>query len=183
MMINGRQSRRPMVAGAALLAALGLALAGCAADDTTSAAATDSAMEALEVSDVWAKESSLELSAAFATIANAGEQDDTLVAVEVDGVPEVQLHEVVDGVMREVEGGFPVPAGGELVMEPGGNHIMLMGLTEKIPVGSTLTLDMQFASGAEMSVEAPVRAFSMAEDESFDHTHGGGMDDDHGSDG
>ena len=32
--------------------------------------------------------------------------------------------------MREVEDGFPLPAGGEAMLERGGHHIMFMGIDD-----------------------------------------------------
>ncbi len=178
---------RRIAAAAAGVTALGLILAGCGGDeDAQTAAPTATASESagtgqmtggsaqsgdLAVSGMWAKESSLDLAAAFGTVANSGEAGDTLVAASAVGVPEVQLHEVVDGQMQQVQGGFPIPAGGTLVLEPGGNHLMFMGLTEKIAAGSMIDITLEFASGTTITVTAPVRAFTTEQMDEFDDSH------------
>jgi copper(I)-binding protein len=65
-----------------------------------------------------------------------------------------------DGVakMREVEGGIPVPAGESVTLEPGGLHVMLMGLSKPLAEGETAPLTLRFESGAEIAVDAPIRA-------------------------
>jgi copper(I)-binding protein len=64
-----------------------------------------------------------------------------------------------DGMMQMLpaEGGFPVPAHGSHVLERGGDHIMLMGLTANPEQGSMVTLSLTFEHAAPMVVELPVR--------------------------
>ena len=151
------------------------ALVGCAADDDEGEAAASASPSASMADDMtagasatvgelsaegfWVRESSLDLAAAFGTVRNLGAEDDALVGASAEGVPTVELHQTVDGVMQQVES-FPVPADGELVLEPGANHIMFRGLTEEIPAGSTVTLTLEFASGESVTLDAPVRPFS-----------------------
>lgn len=131
------------------------------------------------ITDSWVKTAEAgEMSAAFGIIENHGADDLTVVAASspVSGVTE--LHEVVDDgtgamVMREIEGGFLVPAGGRLVLEPGGNHIMLMGLTEDILAGTEVTVLIEFSNGETMTIQAPARDYAGANEEyEHDHEHG-----------
>ena len=163
---------------AVLALAAGLALAGCSADDGEAGAspapsatmgdAGDSGMPAgasaavgdLELTDVWVKESSLDLSAGFGTITNNGGTDDALVGASAPGVPEIQLHETVDGVMQQVVS-FPIPAGGSLMLAPGGNHLMFLDLAEPLQVGETIEVTLEFESGGSATVEAPIKPLSM----------------------
>ena len=79
-------------------------------------------------------------------------------------------------VMQEKDGGFIVPAGGSLTLEPGGYHFMLMGLTAPLVAGDEATFTVTFEDGSTMEFTAPVKDFTGA-DENY---NGGGMDMDEG---
>ena len=49
-----------------------------------------------------------------------------------------------------------IPAGGELTLEPGGMHVMLMELTTPLKEGATFPLTLTFEAGGEITVEMPV---------------------------
>jgi copper(I)-binding protein len=162
---------RRLMPAAALTAALGLTLAGCGSDDTPEPTATESAAMGmvadgaaanvgdLELTGFWVKESSLDLAAGFGTIANNGPEDDALVGATAADVPAVELHQTMDGVMQQVDS-FPAPAGGSVTLAPGGNHLMLLGLTEPLVAGESLDLTLSFASGATAEITAPIRPFT-----------------------
>ena len=74
----------------------------------------------------------------------------------------LELHETVENetgemVMRQIEGGFTIPAGGSLALEPGGNHIMLMDLTSPLMAGDEVTFTLTFADDTTYEVTAPVK--------------------------
>jgi copper(I)-binding protein len=186
---------------AAFVAASALALAvttACATDDTdTTTAATpaaaagtadtaDSAASTpVTFDDGWAKATGTEMTGVFGTITNPGDADLHLIGVESDLGGSAELHETVPGgsgmMMQEREDGFVIPAGGELVLEPGGNHIMLMELGRPITTGQQITLTLEF-DGAEQDVTVSARDFRGGEEEYVGGGHGemsGGM----GSDG
>jgi copper(I)-binding protein len=96
------------------------------------------------------------------TITNSGETDDRLVMAISDAAARVELHTHIDardGVMqmREVEGGFPLPAGGAAVLERGGDHIMFMGIGAPWEDGGTVAVTLVFESGAEIALDLPIR--------------------------
>ena len=77
-----------------------------------------------------------------------------------DAATTVELHETRQegGVMRmrplpKVD----VPAGGRIEMKPGGQHIMLLGLTRDLHPGDTVTVHLRFEKAGEQVVVAPVR--------------------------
>jgi len=187
---------------AAFVAASALALAltaACATDDTdtttaaTPAAAADTADSAADSTapmtvtfdDEIAKATGTEMTGVFGTITNPGDADLHLIGVESDLGGSAELHETVPGgsgmMMQEREDGFVIPAGGELVLAPGGNHIMLMELGRPITTGQQITLTLEF-DGAEQDVTVSARDFQGGEEEYVGGGHGemnGGM----GSDG
>lgn len=107
------------------------------------------------------------VSAAYMRIANRGELADRLVSAASPIASVVEVHEVamVDDVMqmRPVEG-VDIPASEAVVLEPGGYHIMLMGLTRDLLPGEAIPLTLTFESGVELTIAAMVRDFASAMD-------------------
>jgi copper(I)-binding protein len=97
---------------------------------------------------------------AFGTLTNNGDTDDALVAAACDLAGMVQIHETVDngdggGTMQPVDK-IAIPAGETVKLEPGGYHVMLMGLTEELKAGDTVTITLTFESGTEITADFPV---------------------------
>lgn len=99
---------------------------------------------------------------AFFTIRNAGHRDDRLVAVDSDVAARVELHMTAmeDGVMRmrHVEDGIEVPAGGMAELQPGGFHVMLMGLTGPLEEGSRFPVTLTFEQAGTITIDVAVKA-------------------------
>jgi copper(I)-binding protein len=85
---------------------------------------------------------------------------DTLVSVASSAAALAQIHEMrMESnmmMMRELEAGLPLPAGEAVSLAPGGNHIMLMGVTEPLEPGDTVPLTLTFATAAPVEVTASV---------------------------
>ena len=151
-----------------VLAFAGL-LAGCGGDAATSAD--------LEFTDVWTRQPAADQpnAAIYGTVTNTGGTDVTITGASVEVSDRVELHEVVeeDGLMtmRERDGGFVVPAGGSITMEPGGLHIMVMGIDAASYPTDALDVTFTFDSGDPTFASAEVRAIE-----------GGMADMDHGAD-
>ena len=99
--------------------------------------------------------------AAFLAIHNHSGTDDALVDVRSDAARLVQLHQHVmtgDGVMSMTHVTEPVvvPAGGELLLERGGYHIMFMGLNMPFDDGALIPVTLVFAQAGEVQIEVPV---------------------------
>ena len=92
----------------------------------------------------------------FMTIANTGAEDDRLIAVATDVASKAEVHEMrMDGDvmrMREVEGGLAIPAGATVVLEPGGYHLMLMGLTQPLVEGGKIHVTLTFEKAGTVVV-------------------------------
>ncbi|TCW19931.1 copper chaperone PCu(A)C [Dietzia cinnamea] len=99
----------------------------------------------------------------FEIVRNQSDEDVRLVEVASVVSGEAELHETVSGtggsMMREREGGFVIPAGGELVFEPGGNHIMLMGVHESIRTGQEVAVTLTLENGDSSEIVASARSF------------------------
>lgn len=100
------------------------------------------------------------MGAAFMVIRNGGDAD-RLVAGQTDVAKVVEIHEMaeVDGVMemRPLADGLEIAADGETILEPGGYHIMLIGLNEDLTAGMTYDLTLQFERAGDVTVSVQVR--------------------------
>ena len=140
--------------------------------------ATPALAQQIAVHDPYARSASpmAKTGAAFMMIHNHGTADDRLIGAASPAAKMVQLHthREEDGVMKmvHVEDGFPLPADGEIVMERGGNHVMLMGLTEPFEQGKMIPLTLTFENSGEIEIEVPVdleRKAKHGHDHSHDH--------------
>lgn len=99
--------------------------------------------------------------AAYMILRNTGERDVALVKAESPAARAVELHTVIsEGGMMKMR---PVPkmevkAGGETKLQPGGFHIMLIGMKEPLKEGASVSLTLNFDDGSKLGVTAPVRA-------------------------
>ncbi len=116
----------------------------------------------IEIIDPYARASrpGAPAGAAFMTIRNAGTSADRLVAARSPAAATVQIHTHVDdgGIMRmqEVEGGIPIPAGGAHALSRGGDHVMLMGVTQELVDGQAVPLTLVFEVAGEIVIAVPV---------------------------
>lgn len=154
-----------------VLAAASLALTGCGQSGTSPApspsASTSQSTAALTVSDPWVKAAESGMSAAFGTIRNTTGKDVTIVSASTPASPMVELHETVMGAngtaqMQPKKGSFVIPAKGELKLEPGAHHIMLMGLSKPVKAGDEITFDLKLSDGSTVSFTAQGKDFTGA---------------------
>ncbi|WP_371202229.1 copper chaperone PCu(A)C [Microbacterium sp. BWT-B31] len=107
------------------------------------------------------------MSAAFGELTNSSDQDVTVTSATSEASSMLELHETVENdagemIMRPIEGGFVIPAGGTLHLEPGGNHIMLMDLTAPLAAGDEATFTLTFSDDSTYEFTAPVKDYSGA---------------------
>ena len=99
---------------------------------------------------------------AFVTLVNTGDAPDRLVSASSGVAERVELHtHIKDGDvmrMREVEGGIPLPPGETVKLQPGGFHIMLLGLNQGLTAGSSFPLTLTFEKAGSVQVDVPVEA-------------------------
>lgn len=183
---------RVLVAPAIILAAFGLT--GCATNDTEAVDATSVVQESggFAIADAWVKATDTDMTGVFGTITNNTESTFTIVSASAEIAGMTELHETIvqsDGssAMQELEGGVEVAAGEEYVLEPGGNHIMLMMLEEEILPGDEVTLTVETSGGEEFEFVATAREYSGAQetyapestDDEHEHTDGEHTDGEH----
>lgn len=92
--------------------------------------------------------------AVFVTIRNAG-ADDALIGVGFEGSARAELHthKHENGTMKmRPVAQITVPAGGEVKLQPGGDHIMLMGLKSGLKAGNPHELVLIFRDAGRVPV-------------------------------
>ncbi|SHG90492.1 copper chaperone PCu(A)C [Marivita hallyeonensis] len=117
----------------------------------------------IKIEDAYARSASpmAKSGAAFLVISNEGGTADRLLGARSEIAARTELHTHLSGdggVMRmvHVEEGFELPADGTITMQRGGKHVMLMGLTEPMEHGATVTLTLTFEQAGDLVVEVPV---------------------------
>ena len=98
--------------------------------------------------------------ALFMVIKNVGDDPDALIGVKTDISKMVSIHKTVNqnGVMKMIHvDKLSVPAGGSVVLKPGGYHIMVMGLKKDIKAGENVKFTLIFEKTGEITIKAPVK--------------------------
>lgn len=186
-------SRRTAVSGVLALSLLSFSVAACgsAASEggSTAASASPSAASAqpshsaetapaapLSMTDPWVKSADKGMTAAFGTLVNNTDKEVTVVSATSPAAAEVELHEMAESdgkmVMREKEGGLVIPPHGSHRLEPGGDHLMLMGIKDKVRPGDEVGFTLTLADGGTVTFTAVAKAFAGANEEYQGDGHG-----------
>lgn len=138
-----------------------IAAAGASASGPGTAGADATCMP--RVVDGWLRPPPMPMPmmAGFARIDNPCAATAIVVGAHSDAFASVELHEtrVVDGVsrMRGVAE-LPVVAGAEVVMRPGGLHLMLMRPVSPLAAGDVARVELILADGRRVGADFEVRA-------------------------
>lgn len=97
--------------------------------------------------------------AAYFVLKNDGTVEDRLLSASSPVANKVELHtHLKDGEimrMRQVDD-IAVPAGGSAALEPGGLHVMMMGLKEPLAQDSSFPLTLVFDKAGSVTVDVTV---------------------------
>lgn len=144
-----------------LIRATASALAVCAAVGSA-AHAHEFTVGDLEIihPNILAPAATAKSAAGYMGIANAGDTADRLIGVEVPLVARSELHTTehsADGIARmmHVEG-IEIPAGETVLLERGGMHVMLMGLSAPLAEGDLVPATLIFEQAGRVEVEFSV---------------------------
>ena len=115
----------------------------------------------LEIDGAWVRATppNRDVTAAYLVITNRSDQPRELRSVETPAAAYTELHAMrqVDDMMEmEKIEGVVVPAQGEAVLEPGGNHIMLFGVSNPLAEGEVVALTLRFDDQSARTVTAEV---------------------------
>ncbi len=99
-------------------------------------------------------------SAAFLTITNHSNSDIKLIGAGSNIAKRVELHNHLkqDGMMkmRRVEA-VQITANSSTSLQPGGYHIMFLGLNNNLTEGQSVKVKLYFDNGHELNIDAPVK--------------------------
>jgi len=118
----------------------------------------------LSVDGVWARSSAnMQNAGAVYMQIVGGDEADRLIGVSVgaDVAAMAEMHETSmadDGMMSmQPIAGIDIPAGGEVMLEPGGFHVMLMQLAEPLAAGAEFDVTLTFETAGTLEVTAEIR--------------------------
>lgn len=147
-----------------------------------SAAAADTVAGELAIKDPWARSTVGDgAGAAYLTIDNTGAKPDRLTGASSPVAKTTELHtHVRDGDvmrMRRVDA-IEVPAKATTTLQPGGLHVMFLGLAKPLAAGGSFPLTLRFAEAGEVTVTVNVKDMAAmtggdAGHGAMDHHHGG----------
>lgn len=113
--------------------------------------------------EAWVRERipGQDITAAYMVIKNPDHSSDTLLEASCDCATSVEIHRMAnaDGRMKmERIHRLEVPAQGEVVLKPGGLHLMLFGVKPAVKAGARVRLKLRFENAGLVEVTASVRA-------------------------
>lgn len=126
----------------------------------------------LSIAHPWARETAAGqvVGGGFMSIRNGTAKADVLLSATSPMAKEVQMHTTVitNGVMqmREAKGGLTVLAKGTLELKPGGNHLMLMGLTKRLAPKTRVPVTLNFKNAGKVQIELAVHSMADTPDHS-----------------
>ncbi|WP_297452009.1 copper chaperone PCu(A)C [uncultured Corynebacterium sp.] len=170
-----------LIAGSA---ALTLVLAGCSSDDNTVAEATESATSAateassameesdaaVQLTDAYIKEKPADkkMTGIFGVLSNTTDKDIKISSFKIEGLKEgtkFEQHDTKDGKMFEVPEGLTIPANGELALQPGSTHLMVMNNDEAMEQGAQYKLVIELSDGSSITQDIEVRVQPAGEED------------------
>jgi copper(I)-binding protein len=115
--------------------------------------------QSVEVRDAWARPAAQGTNGAVYFIVRSAEEDE-IVGVSSDVADAVEMHEsTMSGDVMEMHhmGTIPLDAGAELTFEPGGLHVMLIGLKQDLQPGDEFEVTFHFKTFQDLQLKVPVR--------------------------
>ncbi|MCK9487739.1 MAG: copper chaperone PCu(A)C [Dehalococcoidia bacterium] len=147
-------------------AACGIALllvASACADDTAADPTATHEGDLIEVVSAYIPAPPTHTAAAYVVFRNHSDEADRLLSASADVTDTVELHQTsMDGgtmTMIHVDA-IDLPAGGELLMEPGGYHVMLIEVTRELHEGDSVQMTFTFEHHGTVDFSVPVVASS-----------------------
>ena len=121
-------------------------------------AATPAAADDVSVKQAWSRATpkGAQVASGYLTIENRGASADKLISVATPAATKIEIHEMttLDGimVMRPIEGGLTIPPGASVTLEPGGSHLMFIGLSAPFSEGERVPAALMFEKAGKVDV-------------------------------
>ena len=111
--------------------------------------------------DAFVRETPMKVSAAYVTLQNKTGQDDTLTSVTTDWAGKVELHDVKidkNGVLQMTPmKALEIKKDATESLRPGGRHLMIFDLTEKLKAGDSKNMVLHFEKAGDIAVPFQVQ--------------------------
>ena len=133
------------------------------------ASITTQASDLLHWKEVWVRSMppGTQVTAAYGTLMNHSDETVTISQLTADVGSEAQMHDVIaEGDQRRMVQlkTADIAPGASLAFEPGGRHIMLIGVTEPLPEGAHIEICATSAAGAKACMQAVISRQAPGED-------------------
>lgn len=119
------------------------------------------AADEVMVSNPYARATNQKISGVFMMLKNSGDADHAIVQVSGSVAQAVEMHghQNDNGMMRmrPVEK-ITIPAGGQAMLQPGGLHVMLIGLNKVLEEGGMVHIELTFEDGSKKMLMAPIKS-------------------------
>ena len=112
--------------------------------------------------------------AGFMTLRNTGSAPDRVVAVRSPAARLAELHTHIregDVMRMRPVAAIDLPPGREVRLQPGGQHIMLIGLTGPLRQGERVPVTLVLERGGEIEVQLPVESAGARGPAASSHQH------------
>ena len=124
-------------------------------------AVSTSAWAEIQASQAWSRFTapSVPTGVVFMQLNNTGAQADALVSVSSPVAKKAEIHNHINdkGVMRMRQvAKIDVPVGKSVTLQPGGFHVMLMGLKQPLKLNDTFPVTLKYQSGRTQKITATV---------------------------
>lgn len=129
------------------------------------AGAKNASIGALEIRDAWVRETigPAKTAAGYLELHNGGQEAVTITGISCESAERAQLHTTVrDGDvirMRPLES-ISIAPGETVPLQPGGMHIMFMGVDKPLRTGMQVDLILTLSNGRAGHLKVPVRALN-----------------------
>jgi copper(I)-binding protein len=155
--------------GLALIVVAGPSLVACSVGAVTGTdgvaggpeAVAEVPVDGVILRDAWIRPTPpvTNVGAFYLTVVNGADRADRVVGARSPRCAEVEIHRssTVEGVATmdpATSADLEVAAGGTLVFEPSGLHVMCLGLTEPVVEGEHIPLTVELVGAGELTVEA-----------------------------
>jgi len=121
------------------------------------------AAEPLTVKTPWARATvpAAQVGAVYVALQNPGTESVRIVAASSPACRTTEIHDHVrldnGNVQMVAVPALDIAAGATVTLQPGGKHIMLIGLVAPLVEGETVAVTLTTASGATIAIAAPIK--------------------------
>tara|TARA_Y100000817_G_scaffold284693_1_gene251445 strand:- start:511 stop:954 length:444 start_codon:yes stop_codon:yes gene_type:complete len=113
------------------------------------------------VKDEWARVTPSGSGSVYMTIENDGDQDDNLTSAISDEAEMTMIHQTVReeniAKMIHVMGGIDLPKGKRIKLEPGGYHLMLMGIEKNLTLNDRIRITLSFKNNENIEISPIIK--------------------------